>query len=66
MFVVVLLLGGIGVALTLAFFFTAKPEHRFMYGVSFALRILGGYLGGLAAQHLAYAGDTGAIQRHGG
>ena len=47
------LVGVIGVVLTLAFFFAAKPEHRLMYGVSFALRILGGYLGGLAAQHLA-------------
>jgi hypothetical protein len=44
--------GVIGVVLTLAFFFGAKPEQRLMYGVSFALRILGGYLGGVAAQHI--------------
>ena len=47
------LVGAVGVVLTLAFFFGAKPEQRLMYGVSFALRILGGYLGGLAAQRLA-------------
>ena len=32
--------------------FVAKPEERLMYGVSFVLRILGGYLGGVVAQSL--------------
>jgi len=45
-----ILVGAIAVVLTLGFFFSAKPEDRPMYGVSFALRIIGGYLGGVVAQ----------------
>lgn len=44
------LVGAIAVVLTLGFFFGAKPEDRLMYGVSFVLRIIGGYLGGVVAQ----------------
>jgi hypothetical protein len=42
--------GVIAVVLTLGFFLAAKPEDRLMYGVSFVLRIIGGCLGGVAAQ----------------
>ena len=45
-----LLIGVAGVLLTLAFIVTAKPEHRSMYVVSYVLRIVGGYLGGIAAK----------------
>jgi hypothetical protein len=31
----------------LPFFFSAKPEHRLMYGIAFALRLAAGGLGGL-------------------
>ena len=48
-----LLVGLAGVALTAGFVFTAKPEDRLMYAVSFVLRIVGGYLGGLVAQRPA-------------
>lgn len=41
-----ILVGAISVGLTLPFAVTAKPQHRFMYGVAFALRLLAGYLGG--------------------
>jgi putative membrane protein (TIGR04086 family) len=44
------LVGLVGVVLTGAFVFTAKPEDRWMYVASFVLRIMGGYLGGLVAQ----------------
>src|SRR6185295_3071992 len=44
------LVGLVEVALTFGFIFTAKPEDRLMYIVSFVLRIVGGYLGGLVAQ----------------
>jgi len=44
------LVGLVGVALTGGFIFTAKPGDRLMYLVSFGLRIVGGYLGGLVAQ----------------
>ena len=45
-----LLVGIAEVVLTFGFIFGARPEHRLMYGVSFGLRILGGYAGGLVAQ----------------
>jgi len=45
-----ILVGLVGVALTAGFIFTAKPEDRLMYIVSFVLRIVGGYVGGLVAQ----------------
>ena len=44
------LVGLVGVVLTAGFIFTAKPEDRWMYVVSFVLRIVGGYVGGLVAQ----------------
>jgi hypothetical protein len=44
------LVGVAGVILTVGFLFAAKPEDRFMYTVSFAIRILAGYLGGVVAQ----------------
>jgi len=44
------MVGVTAVVLTLGFVFMAKPEDRLMYVVSFALRILGGCLGGLTAQ----------------
>jgi len=45
-----ILVGLTGVVLTGGFIFAAKPEDRLMYGVSFVLRIIGGYLGGVVAQ----------------
>ena len=44
------MVGVTAVVLTFGFVFMAKPEDRLMYVVSFALRILGGCLGGLTAQ----------------
>ena len=44
------LVGVTAVLLTVGFLFIAKPEDRLMYGVSFGLRILGGYAGGALAQ----------------
>jgi hypothetical protein len=46
------LVGIVAVVLTSGFLFVARPEDRLMYGVSFALRILGGYLGGAVAQRM--------------
>jgi putative membrane protein (TIGR04086 family) len=48
-----ILVGFVGVVLTGGFIFTAKPEDRWMYVVSFVLRVVGGYLGGLVAQRPA-------------
>lgn len=47
------LVGITAVVLTVGLVFMAKPEDRLMYVVSFALRILGGCLGGFTAQRLA-------------
>jgi hypothetical protein len=44
------LVGLVGVVLTGGFIFTAMPGDRLMYVVSFVLRIVGGYVGGLVAQ----------------
>jgi len=55
-----ILVGIVGVALTGGFVFMAKPEDRLMYVVSFALRIAGGYLGGLVAQRPAAIGEARA------
>jgi hypothetical protein len=44
------MVGITAVLLTSGFIFTARPEDRLMYDVSFVLRMLGGYLGGLTAQ----------------
>ena len=45
-----LMVGVISVGISLPFFFTAKPEHRLMYGVAFALRFAAGYVGGVLAR----------------
>jgi hypothetical protein len=45
-----LLVGLIAVLLTFAFIFGARPDHRLMYVVSFLLRIVGGYTGGVIAE----------------
>jgi hypothetical protein len=42
------LVGVVAVILTASFLFGAKPEDRPMYIASFSIRILAGYLGGLA------------------
>ena len=42
--------GLVSVILTLGFIVTARSEDRLMYGIAFVLRIVAGYLGGLAAQ----------------
>jgi putative membrane protein (TIGR04086 family) len=47
------LVGVLGVLLTVGFIFGAKPEDRLMYVVSFVLRIAGGYLGGVVARTTA-------------
>ena len=44
------MVGVISVVISVPFFFTAKPEHRLMYGIAFALRLAAGYIGGLLAQ----------------
>jgi hypothetical protein len=44
------LIGLVAVLLTFSFIFGARPEHRLMYVVSFVLRIVGGYTGGVIAQ----------------
>ena len=47
------LVGATAVVLTGGLIFVVKPEDRFMYGVSFVLRILGGFIGGAVAQRMA-------------
>jgi hypothetical protein len=47
-----ILVGLVGVVLTGGFIFLAKPEDRLMYGVSYVLRIIGGYLGGVVARRV--------------
>src|SRR5437868_4519175 len=44
------LVGVAALILTGGLVFVARPEDRLMYGVSYVLRILGGYLGGFVAQ----------------
>jgi hypothetical protein len=46
------LVGAAAVVLTGGLIFVAKPEDRLMYGVSFVLRILGGYAGGVVTQRM--------------
>jgi putative membrane protein (TIGR04086 family) len=48
-----ILVGLVGVVLTGGFIVLAKPEDRMMYGVSYVLRIIGGYLGGVVARKTA-------------
>lgn len=45
--------GAAAVILTSGLIFVAKPQDRLMYSVSFALRILGGYTGGVIAQRMS-------------
>jgi hypothetical protein len=45
-----LMVGVISVAISVPFFVTARPEHRLMYGVAFALRFAAGYVGGTLAR----------------
>ena len=47
------LVGAVAVVLTGGLIFVAKLEDRLMYGVSFVLRILGGYVGGAVAQRMS-------------
>jgi hypothetical protein len=44
------LVGAVATLLTVGFIFGARPEDRLMYVVSYALRIVAGYAGGVAAQ----------------
>jgi len=44
------LVGVVAVVLSGGLIFIARPEDRLMYGVSFILRIVGGYFGGVLAQ----------------
>ena len=44
--------GIVSVAITIPFFLGAKPEHRLMYGIAFALRLLAAGLAGLVALQL--------------
>jgi len=46
------LVGVVAVVLTGGLLFIAKPEDRLMYGVSFVLRIIGAYVGGVQAQRI--------------
>ena len=46
------LVGVAAVVLTAGFIFGARPEDRLMYIVSFVLRIVAGYLGGVVAQRM--------------
>jgi hypothetical protein len=55
-----ILTGVAGVLLTVGFLATAKPEHRLMYLISFVLRIVAGYLGGLISQKRAEFGKRDA------
>jgi hypothetical protein len=57
-----MLIGLVAVLLTFGFLFGARPEHRLMYVVSFALRIVGGYAGGLIAQRRVAARSTAAAR----
>jgi hypothetical protein len=54
------LVGVAAVVLTGGLFFAVKPENRLMYGVSYVLRILGGYLGGVVAQRV-YSGRPASL-----
>jgi hypothetical protein len=42
-----LAVGIVSVVITTPFLFTARPEHRLMYGVAFVLRLVAGYLAGV-------------------
>jgi len=46
------LVGVVAVVLTGGLLFVAKPEDRLMYGVSYVLRIVGGYVGGVLTKRI--------------
>jgi hypothetical protein len=46
------LVGVVAVILSIAFVFMAEPDERLMYGVSYLLRLVGGYLGGVVSQRM--------------
>jgi len=48
-----LAVGIVSVVIAIPFFLGAKPEHRLMYGIAFALRLLAAGLAGLLTLHLA-------------
>jgi len=47
-----LLVGAVATLLTLGFVFGARPEDRLMYIISYVLRLVAGYCGGLVAQKM--------------
>jgi hypothetical protein len=55
-----LLIGLMAVLLTFFFILGARPEHRFMYVVSFFLRVAGGFAGGAMAQRRFMARSNAA------
>jgi len=57
------LVGIAAVVLSIGFVFIAEPEERLMYMVSYGLRILGGYVGGLVAQVRAAGGRQEVEQK---
>ena len=48
-----MMVGILAVILSISFIFLAKPEDRLMYGVSYLLRLAGGYSGGVLAQRMS-------------
>jgi hypothetical protein len=46
------LVGSTAVLLTGGFIFFTQPKNRLMYGVSFVLRVIGGWTGGMIARRL--------------
>jgi hypothetical protein len=60
-----MLVGAGSVLLTVAFAFAAPPEHRVMYVVAFALRLLAGWAGGALAQRRFAAKAANASPAHG-
>ena len=57
------LIGVVSVILTAGFIFTARPEHRVMYVISFGLRLAAGSVGGVIAQRMSTARTTAASLR---
>jgi hypothetical protein len=47
-----LLVGIVATLLSVGFIATARPEHRWMYVLSFLLRIAAGYWGGVTGQYI--------------
>lgn len=60
------LVGVVSVLLTVGFLVGARPEHRAMYVIAFALRIVGGYAGGAIARwrFLSQGAGSPAVTRH--